>query len=75
MNLNGLITSRPERVIINVSMRLNNDLCRFDRGHGWEPRLMARLNRNMSLALSFEKTGAVDCLATDLQKELGSFDQ
>eukprot|EP00965_Chrysotila_dentata_P015861 524807-Pleurochrysis_carterae.AAC.1 len=75
MNLNGIVTLRPERVIINVSMRLNNDSCRFDRGHEWEPRLMARLSRNMSLALPIEKTVTVDRLATDLQKELGFIDR
>ena len=36
---------------------------------------MARLNRNMSLALPIEKTGTVDRLATDLQKELGFIDE
>eukprot|EP00965_Chrysotila_dentata_P175612 5797076-Pleurochrysis_carterae.AAC.1 len=71
MNLNGIVSSRPERAIINVSMRLHNHLCRFDRDHGWEPRLMARVNRNMSLALPIENTGTADRLATDLQKELG----
>ena len=42
---------------------------------GWEPRLMARLNRNMSLALPIEKTGTVDRWAIDPQKKLGLLDQ
>eukprot|EP00965_Chrysotila_dentata_P258771 6213339-Pleurochrysis_carterae.AAC.2 len=71
MNLNGIVTSRPERVIINVSMRLNNDSYWSDRCQGWEPRLLARLDRSMSLALPIEKTGTVDRLAIDPQKELG----
>eukprot|EP00965_Chrysotila_dentata_P101695 3357539-Pleurochrysis_carterae.AAC.1 len=75
MNLNGIVTSRPERVIINVSLRLNNDLYWPDRGQGWEPRLLARLDRNLLLALPIEKTDTVDRLATDLQKELGFIDQ
>eukprot|EP00965_Chrysotila_dentata_P158999 5252960-Pleurochrysis_carterae.AAC.1 len=55
------LAERPERVIKNVSVRLNNDLYRFDRGHGWESRLMARLSRNMSLALPIEETSTADC--------------
>eukprot|EP00965_Chrysotila_dentata_P043608 1450085-Pleurochrysis_carterae.AAC.1 len=66
---------RPERMIENVSMRLDDDLYRSDRGQGCEPRLLARLNRNLSLALPIEKTGTVDRLATDTQKELGFIDQ
>eukprot|EP00965_Chrysotila_dentata_P078808 2598807-Pleurochrysis_carterae.AAC.1 len=75
MNLNGIVTSRPERAIINVSMRLLNDLYWSDRGQGWEPRLLALLDRNLLLALPIEKTGTVYRLATDQQKELGFIDQ
>eukprot|EP00965_Chrysotila_dentata_P015689 519709-Pleurochrysis_carterae.AAC.1 len=66
---------RPERVIKTVSMRLDNHLYWSDRGQGWEPRLLARLDWNLSLALSIEKNGTVDRLATDLQKEPGFIDQ
>eukprot|EP00965_Chrysotila_dentata_P073225 2419352-Pleurochrysis_carterae.AAC.1 len=50
---------RPERVIKIVSMRLNDDLYWSDRGQGWEFRLLARNDRNISLALPIEKTGTV----------------
>eukprot|EP00965_Chrysotila_dentata_P201891 6180809-Pleurochrysis_carterae.AAC.1 len=57
---------RPERVIETVSMRLNDDFYWLDRGQGWEPRLLARLNRNLSPALPIENTGIADRLAIDL---------
>eukprot|EP00965_Chrysotila_dentata_P090984 3003892-Pleurochrysis_carterae.AAC.1 len=76
MNLNGIVTSRPEREIINVSIRSNNDLYWSDRaGQGWEPQLLARLDWNLLLALPIEKTGTVDRLATALQRKLGFIDQ
>eukprot|EP00965_Chrysotila_dentata_P160364 5294862-Pleurochrysis_carterae.AAC.1 len=56
MYLKDTLAIRPERVIENVSMRLNDDLYWSDRGQGWEPRLLARLERNLSLALPIEKT-------------------
>eukprot|EP00965_Chrysotila_dentata_P036633 1219478-Pleurochrysis_carterae.AAC.1 len=70
MKLNGIVTSGPERAIINVSTRLNNKLYRLNRGQGWEPKLLARLNRNTLLASSSESTSTVDCLAIDLQLKL-----
>eukprot|EP00965_Chrysotila_dentata_P126704 4190237-Pleurochrysis_carterae.AAC.1 len=66
---------RLEQAIIKVSMRLNNDSCRLDRGQGWEPRTLARLNRNSSLALPTEKTSTVDRLAIDPQMRLGFLGQ
>eukprot|EP00965_Chrysotila_dentata_P220254 6191662-Pleurochrysis_carterae.AAC.1 len=74
MNLNVIVTTRPKRVIMNVSMRLNDDSYWLDRGQGWELQLLARLDRNSSSALSIEKTGTVG-LAIDPQKELRFLDQ
>eukprot|EP00965_Chrysotila_dentata_P233088 6199373-Pleurochrysis_carterae.AAC.1 len=70
MNLNGIVILRLERAIITVSMRLNNDLYRLDRGQGWKPQLLARLNRNISLAPPIETTSTVDRLAIDPQMKL-----
>eukprot|EP00965_Chrysotila_dentata_P068093 2252291-Pleurochrysis_carterae.AAC.1 len=75
MILNNIVTSGPERAIMNVSMRLNNDSERLDRGQGWEPQLLARLNRNSSLASPIENTSTVDRLAIDPQMKLGLLDQ
>eukprot|EP00965_Chrysotila_dentata_P244640 6206087-Pleurochrysis_carterae.AAC.2 len=36
---NGIGTSAPERAIIIVSKRLNNDSYRLDRGQGWKPQV------------------------------------
>eukprot|EP00965_Chrysotila_dentata_P257182 6212797-Pleurochrysis_carterae.AAC.2 len=66
---------RPERAIITVSMRFNNDSYRSNRGQGWEPQLLARLDRNSSLALPIESTSTVDRLAIDLHMKLGLLDQ
>eukprot|EP00965_Chrysotila_dentata_P057728 1914283-Pleurochrysis_carterae.AAC.1 len=74
MILYGIVISRPERVIINVSMRLNNASYWSDRGQGWEPQLLARHDRNSSLAYPIEKTSTVDRLAIDPQKKLGFLD-
>eukprot|EP00965_Chrysotila_dentata_P032040 1068423-Pleurochrysis_carterae.AAC.1 len=75
MSLSGIVISRPERAFIHVSMQLNNDSYWSERGQGWEPQLLARLDRNNSLALSIQKTSTVDRLAIDLQKKLGVLDQ
>eukprot|EP00965_Chrysotila_dentata_P006128 200408-Pleurochrysis_carterae.AAC.1 len=72
-NMNGIVTLGPKRAIINVSMRLNNDSYRLDRGHGWKPQ--ARLNWNSSLALNIKNTSTVDRLAIDPQMKLGLLDQ
>eukprot|EP00965_Chrysotila_dentata_P108918 3598613-Pleurochrysis_carterae.AAC.1 len=75
MILNGIVTSGPEQAIINVSMRLNNNSYRLDRGQGWEPQILARLNRNGSLASPIESTSTVDHLAIDPQMKLKLLDQ
>eukprot|EP00965_Chrysotila_dentata_P161157 5321352-Pleurochrysis_carterae.AAC.1 len=75
MILNGIVTSRPERAIMIVSTRLNNDLCQLSCGQGWEPRLLARYSRNISLASPIEITSTVDRLAIDPQMKLGLVDQ
>eukprot|EP00965_Chrysotila_dentata_P248951 6208629-Pleurochrysis_carterae.AAC.1 len=53
---NGIVTSRPERSIINVSSQLDTDIYRVNLGQGWEPREVARLHRNLSVALSITIT-------------------
>eukprot|EP00965_Chrysotila_dentata_P143647 4746513-Pleurochrysis_carterae.AAC.1 len=75
MNIHGIVTSGPERAIINVSMRSNNDSYRLDRGQGWEPQILARFNRNSSLASPIKSTSTVNCLAIDPQMKLGLLDQ
>eukprot|EP00965_Chrysotila_dentata_P069163 2285773-Pleurochrysis_carterae.AAC.1 len=56
MHSEDTLAIRPERVFKIVSMRLNDDLYWSERGQGWEPRLLARLDRNSSSALFIEKT-------------------
>eukprot|EP00965_Chrysotila_dentata_P181753 6000084-Pleurochrysis_carterae.AAC.1 len=75
MNLNGIVISGPEQAIINVSMRLNNDSNRLDRGQGWKPQILARLSRYSSLASPIESITTVDRLAIDPQVKLGLLDQ
>eukprot|EP00965_Chrysotila_dentata_P160993 5315880-Pleurochrysis_carterae.AAC.1 len=64
MYLKDTLAIRPERVIENVSMRLSDDFYWSDRGQGWESRLLARLDRNLSPALPIEKTSTADRLAS-----------
>eukprot|EP00965_Chrysotila_dentata_P042392 1406297-Pleurochrysis_carterae.AAC.1 len=66
----GTLAIRTERAIIVVSTRLNNDSYRLDQGQGWEPQLLARLNRNNSFASPFESTSTVDRFAIDPQIKL-----
>eukprot|EP00965_Chrysotila_dentata_P184648 6095255-Pleurochrysis_carterae.AAC.2 len=75
MTLYGIATSGPEEAISNVSTRLSNDIYRLDRGQGREPQLLARLNRNISLASPIESASTVDRLAIDPQIKLGLLDQ
>eukprot|EP00965_Chrysotila_dentata_P181613 5995236-Pleurochrysis_carterae.AAC.1 len=75
MNLNGIVTSGPERAIINVSTLLNSDSYRLDRGQWWETQLLARLSRNSSSASPIENTSTADRLAIDPQMKLGLLDQ
>eukprot|EP00965_Chrysotila_dentata_P159789 5279071-Pleurochrysis_carterae.AAC.4 len=68
---NGVVTLRPERAIRIVSTRFNNDLYRLNRGQGWEPQLLVRRNRNISLTSPITITSTVDRLAIDPQMKLG----
>eukprot|EP00965_Chrysotila_dentata_P176322 5822107-Pleurochrysis_carterae.AAC.1 len=75
MIFNGIVTLRLERTIINVSSQLNTDIYRLNCGQGWKPRELARLNRNLPVALSITLTSTVDSLAIDSQMKLGLDDQ
>eukprot|EP00965_Chrysotila_dentata_P243355 6205370-Pleurochrysis_carterae.AAC.2 len=72
---NVIVTSRPERAIINVSTRLNNDLYWLNRDQEWKPRLLVQLNRNISLTSPITIASTVDFLAIDPQRKVGLADQ
>eukprot|EP00965_Chrysotila_dentata_P254899 6212031-Pleurochrysis_carterae.AAC.4 len=57
---------RPERAIMNVSSQLNIDIYRLNCGQGWEPHKVARLNRNVFVALSIAITSIESVRAEQL---------
>eukprot|EP00965_Chrysotila_dentata_P218919 6190840-Pleurochrysis_carterae.AAC.8 len=63
MMSNGIVTSRPERAIINVSSQSITDIYWLNCGQEWEPRELARDLIGI--------TSTVDRLAIDPQMKFG----